>query len=97
MHPGAPYIVEDGGVTRSRSTRSEAPSEEAECDAFVTPQTLRKELSSKRSLPLAERKRLFLSLCRQWHPDKNPGAEVRATAIFQMLQEEKAAFMFISE
>merc|ERR1712241_263067 len=54
---------------------------------------LHQDLASKRSLPLIERKHLFLMLCRQWHPDKNSGNETHATELFQKLQEDKIWFL----
>jgi DnaJ-class molecular chaperone len=37
-----------------------------------------------------DRKKHFLKLCFQWHPDKNPANVQIATKGFQMLQEKKA-------
>jgi len=37
----------------------------------------------------AEKQRVFKDLLRQWHPDKNPERVEVATAVFQLLQNEK--------
>lgn len=55
--------------------------------------TLSEELALAKNMPLAKRKKLFLSLCRHWHPDKNGGNELRAKAMFQQLQNEKGWFL----
>lgn len=40
-----------------------------------------------------DRKKHFLKLCFQWHPDKNPANVQLATKGFQMLQEQKARLL----
>jgi len=42
---------------------------------------------------LDERKKQFLKLCFQWHPDKNPANVDVATKGFQMIQEQKARLL----
>mmetsp|Transcript_2391 Transcript_2391/g.3572 ORF Transcript_2391/g.3572 Transcript_2391/m.3572 type:complete len:352 (+) Transcript_2391:58-1113(+) len=58
-----------------------------------TVEELRQDLLSKISLPLVEKKHIFMVLCRRWHPDKNPGEEMQATKLFQKLQEVKSWFL----
>lgn len=87
---GAPYIVSD-------EHRSGTIPKQSEPSFTFTADWLRHELSSSMRLPVGERKRMFQSLCRQWHPDKNPGNEKQATILFQVLQEEKERFLDIRE
>mmetsp|Transcript_64528 Transcript_64528/g.123135 ORF Transcript_64528/g.123135 Transcript_64528/m.123135 type:complete len:722 (+) Transcript_64528:54-2219(+) len=45
------------------------------------------------STPRSQRNRVFLELCRAWHPDKNGGDERLATLAFQRLQASRTWFM----
>jgi hypothetical protein len=52
--------------------------------------TLKAEMSKLRRVRSPDdRKKHFLKLCFQWHPDKNPANVQVATKGFQMLQEKK--------
>jgi len=56
--------------------------------------TLKAEIVRLHKTPSkAERRRKFLQLCFQWHPDKNPSNAEFATKGFQLLQERKAALL----
>jgi len=56
--------------------------------------TLKAEILRLHKMPSkAERKKKFLQLCFQWHPDKNPSDAQFATRGFQLLQERKAALL----
>jgi hypothetical protein len=53
-------------------------------------ETLKAEMSKLRRVRSPDdRKKHFLKLCFQWHPDKNPTNVQIATKGFQMLQEKK--------
>mmetsp|Transcript_162439 Transcript_162439/g.296500 ORF Transcript_162439/g.296500 Transcript_162439/m.296500 type:complete len:319 (+) Transcript_162439:107-1063(+) len=54
---------------------------------------LSEELTLAKKMPLWQRRKLFLSLCRYWHPDKNSGNELQAKAMFQLLQNHKEWFL----
>lgn len=54
------------------------------------------ELTLAKKMPLSQRRKLFLSLCRHWHPDKNSGNEMQAKAMFQSLQNHKEWFLAAS-
>lgn len=57
-------------------------------------EALKAEMSRLRRVKSPDdRKKHFLKLCFQWHPDKNPSNVQLATKGFQMLQEQKARLL----
>lgn len=91
LNAGTPYVVADLHSSTGGPSGTETESETLIRE--VTPEKLREELTSSKTLPLPKRKQLFLNLCRQWHPDKNPGNEEKAKILFQALQDEKVCFL----
>jgi DnaJ-class molecular chaperone len=58
------------------------------------PLALKEELKKMRKMTSAsQRKKFFMQLCFQWHPDKNPENMAFATKVFQMLQEKKKTLL----
>eukprot|EP00929_Paragymnodinium_shiwhaense_P087160 TRINITY_DN4743_c0_g1_i1.p1 TRINITY_DN4743_c0_g1~~TRINITY_DN4743_c0_g1_i1.p1 ORF type:complete len:818 (+),score=115.92 TRINITY_DN4743_c0_g1_i1:103-2556(+) len=79
-----------GAGAKGGSRRGSQPTQ----NASVFPDAVKVELRKIKALSApAERKKAFLQLCFQWHPDKNPENTEFATKVFQSLQEKKKAVL----
>jgi len=85
----------DKSTLEGKSTLEDAslPNMPEQSSEIVSARAMHEHLLSKKALPMVEKKRIFMDLCRQWHPDKNPGREALAKELFQHLQKDKNWFM----
>lgn len=84
--PGSPGFGQRPTASRGVKNNRDNP-KAAAWDALKT------EIGQLRRIPASDRKKRFMQLCLQWHPDKNPANQTFATRAFQLLQEQKAKLL----
>jgi len=82
-----PRAKTEAGIGKPRPATADSPDQAAQTKLLGALKAQLKRLYTVRNSD--ERKKQFLKLCFQWHPDKNPVNVEVATKGFQILQEEK--------